>query len=223
MSSALQSDSLAGPYRSLLRNTHEGILGVEFLAPEANPPDAPDQLALPPKEAEWQEPRLGRAAACSGHGCRDCEERIRPALDCLVASMAAAGEKRHSDLKLLELANKLDLDFRDDARLDKAVSAVARRLGVELAWFADPRCQVNVAERGNDQGTGSRRAQGNLAHARAHHAADGQAAQAADAARRVQAAAHAAVRGPGTPQRLAGAGESACCTRLRRLAPAGCD
>lgn len=149
MSSALQSESLVGPYRSLLRNSHEGILGVEFLAPDANPPDASDQLALPLKKQSGRILGWVVLQLASGTDAAACETRIRPVLDCLVGSLAAARDNRYNDVKLLKLANKLDLNFDDDTRLDKAVAAVARRLGVELAWFAAPRCHLVVAKRGS--------------------------------------------------------------------------
>ena len=40
--------------------------------------------------------------------------------------------------------------FAGDAKLDKALAAVAQRTGVELAWLAAPRSQLNVAVRGHD-------------------------------------------------------------------------
>jgi diguanylate cyclase (GGDEF)-like protein len=151
MFSALQSDSLAGPYRTLLRNTFEGILEVGFLRANARPSDAPDQLVLPLKNDSGKSLGTVVLQLAPGTDFKVCQERIRPVLDCLAVSLAAAGNKRYDDLKLLKLANELDLDFQDDTRLDKAVSAVARRLGVELAWFAAPRCHLAVAKRGSDK------------------------------------------------------------------------
>jgi hypothetical protein len=130
MFSALQTDSLAGPYRTLLRNTHEGILEVDFLAPGASPAEAPDRLILQLKRESGRSLGSVVLQLAQGTDASACEERIRPVLDCLVGSLAAVGDRRYNDLKLLKLANKLDLDFADDTRLDKAVAAVARRLGV---------------------------------------------------------------------------------------------
>jgi diguanylate cyclase (GGDEF)-like protein len=151
MFSALQTDSLAGPYRTLLRNTHEGILEVDFLAPGASPAEAPDRLILQLKRESGRSLGSVVLQLAQGTDASACEERIRPVLDCLVGSLAAVGDRRYNDLKLLKLANKLDLDFADDTRLDKAVAAVARRLGVEMAWFAAPRCHLAVAQRGSNK------------------------------------------------------------------------
>jgi diguanylate cyclase (GGDEF)-like protein len=151
MFSALLSDPLAGPYRTLLQGTHQGILHVDFLAPNADLPDAQDQLVLPLRKDGGASFGSVVMTLAPGTDVHLCEQRVRPVLDCLAGSLAAAGDNRYNDLKLLELANKLDLDFQDDTRLDKAVSAVAQRLGVELAWFAAPRCHLAVAKRGKNK------------------------------------------------------------------------
>ncbi len=152
MLSALHSESLAGPYRTLLRNTCEGILEVTFLGPEANPGDAAaaDQLALPLMKDGGR--NLGSVVLqlAPGTDIAALTQQIRPVLDCLVGTLAVAGDTRGNDLKLLKLANELDVDFGNDTRLDKAVASVARLLGVELAWLAAPRCHLNVVARGND-------------------------------------------------------------------------
>lgn len=152
MFSSLQTDSHPGAFSALLKSLHEGIVDVAFFPPGPASPAAPGQLLLPVRTSTGR--LLGSAALtlAPGTDAVACESRLRPAIDCLADMLAAANDAaRESDLKLLRLANELDIDFRDDARLDKAVTAVARRLGVELAWLSDPRSQVNVAVRGNDQ------------------------------------------------------------------------
>jgi diguanylate cyclase (GGDEF)-like protein len=86
-----------------------------------------------------------------GTDATECSRRVQPALDCLAETVALVRNANHTaDLKMLRLANELDMDFSDDARLDKAVAAVARRMNVELAWLAAPRSQMSVAVRGHD-------------------------------------------------------------------------
>jgi diguanylate cyclase (GGDEF)-like protein len=151
MFSSLQTESDPRPFIALLKSLHEGIVDVAFFAPGPAPPEAPGQLLLPVRNSTGR--LIGSAALtlAPGTDVPSIEARLKPAIDCLAGMLGAANDAvRESDLKLLRLANELDIDFRDDARLDKAVSAVARRLGVELAWLSDPRSQVNVAVRGND-------------------------------------------------------------------------
>ncbi|MEO8315702.1 MAG: bifunctional diguanylate cyclase/phosphodiesterase [Pseudomonadota bacterium] len=150
MFTALQSDSLAGPYRSLLQGVHKGILEVSFLAADAAPVDAPDQLVIPLKKDAGSSLGIVVLKLAAGVDAASLTAQIRPVLDCLMGTLAVAGDERDNDLKLMQLARELDMDFRDDTRLDKAVAAVAHRLGVELAWFAAPRSHLIVAARGND-------------------------------------------------------------------------
>jgi hypothetical protein len=211
MLSAVLSDSLAGPYRTLLQGTHQGILHVDFLPPDSVPSDGQDVLVLPLRKEGGASFGNVVMTLAPGTDARLCEQSVRPVLDCLVGSLAAASDNRYNDLKLMDLANKLDLDFQDDTRLDKAVAAVAHRLGVELAWFAAPRCHLAVAKRGKIKEVDP----GEVPHRKA--------AQAAPAGWRVQAVAGAALRRPGTPQRLAGAGESPECATFWWLAHSGSD
>jgi diguanylate cyclase (GGDEF)-like protein len=151
MFSSLQPDSNPGPFITLLKSLHEGIIDVAFHPPGASPAQKPGELTIPFRTSTGR--NLGSTALtlAAGTDAKSCEARLKPAIESLAGLLAAANDAmRESDLKLLRLANELDIDFRDDARLDKAVSAVARRLGVELAWLSDPRSQVNVAVRGND-------------------------------------------------------------------------
>jgi diguanylate cyclase (GGDEF)-like protein len=151
MFSSLQPDTHSGPFRTLLKSLHEGIVDVAFLPAGPSPQKKPAELILPVQTPGGR--NLGSAVLTLAPGTDPaaCETSVKAAMDCLAVMLAAATNAvRESDLKLLRLANELDIDFRDDARLDKAVSAVARRMGVELAWLSDPRSQVNVAVRGND-------------------------------------------------------------------------
>jgi len=151
MFSSLQTDSHPGPFVALLKSLHEGIVDVAFFPPGMSSPEASGHLLLPVRAVTGR--LLGSVVLtlAPGTDATACEARLKPAIDCVAGMLAAANDAvRESDLKLLRLANELDIDFRDDARLEKAVSAVARRLGVELAWLSDPRSQVNVAVRGND-------------------------------------------------------------------------
>ncbi|MEO6081290.1 MAG: bifunctional diguanylate cyclase/phosphodiesterase [Steroidobacteraceae bacterium] len=150
MFTALQTDSLAGPYRKLLQCMHQEILEVSFLGPQTTTADAPDQLVLPLKKGGGKTLGIIVLRLAPGTDVALLTAQIQPVLDCLNGTLAIAGDTRDNDLKLLKLANELDLDFREDTRLNKAVAAVARRLGVELAWFAAPRCHLTVTARGND-------------------------------------------------------------------------
>ena len=151
MFSSLQPDTFPGPFRELLKSLHEGVRDVAFHPPGAVA-ERPGVLILPIKGPAGRILGSAELELAPGTDPNLCAARLKPALDCLASMLAAANDAlRESDLRLLRLANELDIDFGDDSRLDKAVSAVARRLGVELAWLADPRSQVSVAVRGNDQ------------------------------------------------------------------------
>jgi diguanylate cyclase (GGDEF)-like protein len=154
MFNTLHMDSLVDPYRALLMSLHAGILEVSFLAADAAvPASTADCLVfpLPGRGAKMVGTVLLKLASPADADAAACAERVGPALECLAQTLVIASrEAQSADLKMLRLANELDLDFSDDARLDKAVSAVARRMNVELAWLAAPRCQVSVAVRGQD-------------------------------------------------------------------------
>lgn len=148
----LQLDAFSGPYGKLLKSLDPGILEVSFLASDAAPPPAaPGVLVLPLKSRSGRSSGTVVLQLAPGSDAATCSERVRPALECLVRTVAVAGKHiEDQDLKMLRLANELDLDFGDDARLDKAVAAVAQRMGVDLAWLAAPRSHLSVAVRGND-------------------------------------------------------------------------
>jgi diguanylate cyclase (GGDEF)-like protein len=148
----LQFESFAAPYAKLLKSLDPGIVEVTFLAPDGvPPPDAPGWLILPLKSRSGRSTGTVVLELSPGTDPAACTANVRPALECLVRTVAVAGRQiEDHDLKMLRLANELDLDFGDDARLDKAVSAVARRMGVDLAWLAAPRSRLSVAVRGND-------------------------------------------------------------------------
>jgi diguanylate cyclase (GGDEF)-like protein len=151
MFSSAQPDINPGPFITLLKSLHEGIIDVAFHPAGSSPAPKAGELTLPIRNPAGRSLGSTVLTLAAGTDAGSCEARLKPAMESLAGLLCAAHEAvRESDLKLLRLANELDIDFRDDARLDKAVSAVARRLGVELAWLSDPRSQVNVAVRGND-------------------------------------------------------------------------
>jgi diguanylate cyclase (GGDEF)-like protein len=151
MFSSLHIESLAGPYRALLRKLHEGIQEVTFLPPGGAASTHGGVLSIALQEPGGRNAGMVQLKLAPGVDETDCANRIRPALDCLAETLAAVtAAGRSAELSMLRLANDLDLDFHDDARLDKAVSAVARRMNVELAWLAAPRSLMSVAVRGHD-------------------------------------------------------------------------
>jgi diguanylate cyclase (GGDEF)-like protein len=152
MLSPLPVEAIAASYAPLLRRLYPGVDAVSIVLPGETPPASEDRQHVVPLQAAGGQVAgsvvLRLAADASAAVCM---QRLQPALDCLTQLLlTASAQARSADLKLLRLANELDLDFRDDARLDKALSAVAQRTGVELAWLAAPRCQLSVAVRGND-------------------------------------------------------------------------
>ena len=153
MPSGVQLDTLAEPYGALLRSLHPGIVNVRLLrAAESIPALAPDQLAITLTSKGGQPVATVVLQLAAGTNKDECAARIQPTLDCLASSLVfAASAQREFDLRLLRLTNDLDLDFSDDIRLDEAVARVAGKLGVDLAWFAAPRCQLSLAVRGNDR------------------------------------------------------------------------
>ena len=152
MFSTFLRDTFSEPYGKLLKSLHAGILDATLLGPDTDlPPEAPDQLVLP-----LQDPTGGNAGTVVLHlgpgvDPAACAEQVRPALQCLIQTLVTATRWMHEeDQRMQRLAQGLDLDFRDDARLDKAVSAVVQRMGVEVAWLAAPRSQLRIAVRGVD-------------------------------------------------------------------------
>jgi diguanylate cyclase (GGDEF)-like protein len=153
MSITSPTEAIAASYANLLQTLHAGIVRVEILAPGTGSRTCGTD--------EHQLNLRGRTGNCvgtvilqfaAGIETATCIERLKPALDCLAYTLGMGEEAaRVYDHKLLRLANELDLDFGDDAQLDKALAAVARRTGVELAWLAAPRSQLNIAVRGHDQ------------------------------------------------------------------------
>ncbi len=152
MSITSPSGALLAPFATLLQSLHAGIARVEILpagalAPACSPPN----FALQLTSAGGKEVGTVVLKLTADVDASTCVKQIKPVLDCLAQTLATADEiHRTGDLKLLRLANELDLEFADDARLDKALSAVAQRTGVELAWLAAPRSQLSVAVRGHD-------------------------------------------------------------------------
>ncbi|MET0281601.1 MAG: bifunctional diguanylate cyclase/phosphodiesterase [Steroidobacteraceae bacterium] len=148
----LLKGTAAARYEALLKALHAGVAGMEILPPDAEVPSpAAGRLALPLSNDGV---RLGLLVLklLPGTDAAACALRIQPAVATLAQTLATAdATARANELRLLRLANELDIDFPDDARLDKALSAVALRTGVELAWLSAPRSQFSVAVRGHDQ------------------------------------------------------------------------
>jgi diguanylate cyclase (GGDEF)-like protein len=152
MFSTFLRDTFSEPYGKLLKSLHAGILDATLLGPDSEaPPEVPGQLILP-----LQGPagfNGGTVVLQLGPGVDPaaCADQVRPALECLTQNLVMASRwMQNEDLRMQRLAQGLDLDFRDDARLDKAVSAIVQRMGVELAWLAAPRSQLRIAVRGVD-------------------------------------------------------------------------
>jgi diguanylate cyclase (GGDEF)-like protein len=147
------NEAITAAFAGLLQTLHAGIAQVEVLAPgSVAPPTAGSRHALPLKTKGGQAVGTLVLQLASGVDVTACIERIQPALDCLAQVLGTALDgDRSNDLKMLRLANELDLDFQDDAQLDKALAAVARRTGVEIAWLAAPRSQLSAAARGHDE------------------------------------------------------------------------
>lgn len=152
MSITSPGGAILEPFTALLQALDAGIANVELLPSGAPVPTCqPPHYALPLESSGKKQVGTVVLRLAAGVDARACFERIKPALDYLAQTLATADEfNRSGDLKLLRLANELDLEFADDAKLDKALAAVAQRTGVELAWLAAPRSQLNVAVRGHD-------------------------------------------------------------------------
>ena len=87
--------------------------------------------------------RLGQLQVELGSADAGAARRLAPAIECLRQELAAAdAASRAIELKLLRLANELDIDFNDDPQLEKALGAIAHRTGAEVAWLSAPRCRL---------------------------------------------------------------------------------
>ncbi len=152
MFSSFLQDTFAGPYSKLLKSLHPGILDITLLESTMDPhAGAGGTLVLPLPVLNGRHAGTLVLQLSPETDPTACAARVRPALECLIQALAMVDRRIHNeDLRMQRLATALDLDFRDDARLDKAVSAVAQRMGVELAWLAAPRSQLRIAVRGID-------------------------------------------------------------------------
>jgi diguanylate cyclase (GGDEF)-like protein len=147
------SEALVAPFEGLLKSLEPGVRDVAFIAPGTPAPAPPGPHLLLPlgqhRGASVGSLLVGFDVAPLNAAA--FTRRLQPALDMLTQLLAnGVDAARAVDLRLLRLANELDLDVRDDTQLDKALVAVAQRTGVELAWLAAPRCQLSVAVRGHD-------------------------------------------------------------------------
>lgn len=139
-------------YSAMFRALDSAITRVEVLAAGATAPESTGQrLVTPLQDAAGRSVGTLIVQLAQGADAAACTRRLQPAIECLVHALAAAeAGARANELRLLRLAGELDLDFPDDHRLDKALAAVAQRIGVELAWLAAPRCLLTLAARGHD-------------------------------------------------------------------------
>jgi diguanylate cyclase (GGDEF)-like protein len=143
---------LSAPYASLFMSLHPGITGAEVLGAGSSVAQADTCRLVTPLQDDTGKP-IGTVVVhlAEGADAAECARRIQPAIDCLTHALAATeAGARANELRLLRLANELDLHFADDHGLDKALAAVALRTGVELAWLAAPRCLLTLAARGYD-------------------------------------------------------------------------
>ncbi len=121
-----------------------GIRSLDIVGPESAPPAGDAATLLLPLTSD-SGARLGQLQVALAAPDAAAAERLAPAVECLRQELAAAdAASRAIELKLLRLANELDIDFNDDPNLDKALAAVARRTGAEVAWLHAPRCRLTA-------------------------------------------------------------------------------
>jgi diguanylate cyclase (GGDEF)-like protein len=142
--------ALAARHALLLKSLDNCVTGVEICGVGAVAPPDPARLVMPLKAEGGKRTGSVVLTLVEGADAAACAQRLQLAVDCLAQALVASDAALLSERKLLQLAGELDLDFPDDARLDKAMSVVARRMGVELAWLSAPRSQLALAVRGND-------------------------------------------------------------------------
>jgi diguanylate cyclase (GGDEF)-like protein len=148
-----QRDALASRQLALFQALEPGVRSLSLQVPEAAPPAVDDGKTLILALQADSGARLGvltielleveRAAAAA---------RLAPAIECLRQELASADAAvRAGELRLLRLANELDIDFIDDPQLEKALLAVAGRTGAQAAWLSAPRCRLTVRAASREQ------------------------------------------------------------------------
>jgi diguanylate cyclase (GGDEF)-like protein len=141
----LQRDVLANRHQTLFRALEPGVCSLVLCGPgEAPTAAAATELSIPLIADSGA--RLAHLVVnLTGVAPADAATRLSPAVECLRQELAAAdAAARATELKLLRLANELDIDFGDDPLLDKALAAVASRTGAQVAWLSAPRCGLAV-------------------------------------------------------------------------------
>jgi len=138
-------DALSSRQLALFQALLPSLRTLAILGPADTPPPASDTTLAIPLVAD-SGARLGHLALGLDAPDPAAASRIAPAVECLRQELAGADAAlRAIDLKLLRLANELDVDFNDDPNLDKALAAVAHRTGAEVAWLNAPRCRLTVS------------------------------------------------------------------------------
>lgn len=117
MSSGSSIEAIAAPYLELLKSLHPGIESASWVGAHQSPAEVSPRQHLLPLRAHGNQPAgsvlLGLAADVNP---AEVVPQIQPALNCLVGALVnVEAQLRAADLKLLRLANELDIDFQDDA------------------------------------------------------------------------------------------------------------
>lgn len=140
-------EALAERYAALARSIEPHVAGLRILPVDASPgAESSHPLTFPLQAGSGI--RLGLLVIELDVAPADepaLRARLAPAVECLRQELAATdAAARAIELRLLRLANELDIDFGDDPQFDKAVSAVALRTGAEVAWLSAPCCGLRV-------------------------------------------------------------------------------
>jgi diguanylate cyclase (GGDEF)-like protein len=153
MSPMIPREPLAARQAALFAALEPAVLGLQLLSPDAPAPvPRADTLTLPLKAESGVNLGWLCLELAAGADATACATRVQPGVDCLRHELAARdAASRATELKLLRLANELDIDFNDDPQLEKALGAVAHRTGAECAWLSAPRCKLTVVASGRDR------------------------------------------------------------------------
>jgi diguanylate cyclase (GGDEF)-like protein len=142
-----QRDALAGRQLTLFQALEPSVRSLALLPPIegaiATPAEAQTLAIMLQADsgAKLGELRIG----FEGSSSDSVSARVAPAVECLRQEMAATDAAvRATELKLLRLANELDIDFAEDPQLEKALLTVARRAGADCAWLSAPRCGLTL-------------------------------------------------------------------------------
>ncbi|MET0292992.1 MAG: GGDEF domain-containing phosphodiesterase, partial [Steroidobacteraceae bacterium] len=138
-------DGLARRQLALFQALEPAVTDLSLSAAGESPAAAP-ATALSIELQSDSGARLGRLDVfLEGVAPTAASSRLAPAVECLRQDLAAAdASARAIELKLLRLANELDIEFGDDVQMERALAAVAKRAGAEMAWLSAPRCGLTV-------------------------------------------------------------------------------